>query len=344
MTGRTSPSMSSFGLPMQKPKRALVLGKFLPLHRGHIHLLETARQNSDQLTIVVCSLTSEPIPGEIRFRWMRQAFPDCRVVHLSDDSMPQEPKDHPDFWNIWKKALKKLHPEPIDLVFSSEEYGFKLAEVLDAKHHLVDLERGTVPVSGTKVRTSPFDYWDFIPEHVRGYFVKRALITGSESCGKSTMTEKLATHFNTIGVQEYARDYLKNMNFNMKDLDQIAFMQYKLQQEAYPKANKVCFSDTGAIETYIYANHYLGSSSPMIDKYLALQKDNYDLVLLLTPDVEWVSDGLRNLDKVRWEMHEKYVKLLERLGISYTLISGTDYQERTERAIVAVNSLLRGEK
>ena len=329
---------------MSPPTRGLVLGKFLPLHKGHIHLLETARKNTDHLTIVVCSLSSEPIDGETRFRWVKEAFPTCRVVHLKDDSMPQEPKDHPDFWNIWRKALKEFSPEPLDLVFSSEQYGFRLAEELGAKHFLVDLDRTTFPVSGTKVRSNPIEYWDYIPEHVRSYFVKRVLVTGSESCGKSTMTTNLAKHFNTVGVQEYAREYLKNMNFGMKDLDQIAFMQYKLQQEAYNNANKVCFSDTGAIETSIYAKHYMGSTSPMIDKYLALQKDNYDLVLLLTPDVAWVSDGLRNLDKVRWEMHEKYVQLLERLGIKYTLISGSDYQQRTNIAIMAVNNLLRGQE
>lgn len=327
---------------MNQPIRSLVLGKFLPLHKGHIHLLETARKNSDLLTIVVCSLSSEPIDGNLRFKWMKKAFPDCRVVHLADDTIPQEPKDHPDFWNIWKKALKGFHPEPLDYVFTSEEYGYRLAEELGCKHWLVDIERNTVPVSGTKARTYPMKYWEYLPDHVRGYFVKRVLITGSESCGKSTMAENLAKHFDTICVQEWAREYLKNMNFGIKDLDQIAFMQYKLQQEALEKANKVYFSDTSAIETYIYANHYLGSSSVWIDKYLALQKDNYDLVLLLTPEVNWVDDGLRNLgeQELRWKMHQKYVELLERLGIKYQVISGRDYEQRTHQAISLVNSLI----
>jgi len=327
---------------MNRLIKGLVLGKFLPLHKGHIHLLQTARENSDQLTIVVCSLSNEPIDGKIRFEWIKKVFPDCNVVHLDDDTIPQEPKDHPDFWNIWKKALKGFHPDPLDYVFTSEEYGNRLAQELECKHWLVDIDRKTFPVSGTKIRTQPMKYWDFIPEHVRDYFVKRVLITGSESCGKSTMTENLAKHFNTIGVQEWAREYLKNMNFNIKDLDQIAFMQYKLQQEALEKANKVYFSDTSAIETYIYSMHYLGKSSQIINKYLSLQKENYDLVLLLTPEIKWVNDGLRNLEdqEVRWKMHQKYIELLDKLGIKYHIITGSDYNDRTQQAIKLVNSLI----
>lgn len=325
---------------MNQPIRSLVLGKFLPLHKGHVHLLETARKNSDHLTIVVCSLSSEPIDGKLRLNWVKQAFPKARVVHLDDDTMPQEPKDHPDFWNIWKNKLIGFHPEPLDLVFTSEEYGYKLAEVLGAKHHLVDIDRVTFPVSGTKVRNNPIKHWELIPEHVRSFFVKRVLITGSESCGKSTLADNLAKHFNTVRAQEFARDYLTSMNFDMNDMDKIAIGQYELQEEVIKKANKVYFSDTSAIETYVYAIKYFGKSSETIDKYLSLQKGRYDLVLLLTPEVKWVDDGLRNLNEVRWEMHKKYVEILLKLEIPYHVISGTDYEERTKKAISLVNPLI----
>ena len=327
-------------LMMNQPIKSLVLGKFLPLHKGHVHLLETARKNSDYLTIVVCSLSNEPIDGKIRLEWVKKAFPDCNVVHLNDDTIPQEPKDHPDFWNIWKTNLRKFHPEPLDYIFTSEEYGYRLAEEMECKHWLVDLERKIVPVSGTKARTWPMKYWDFIPDHVREYFVKKVLITGSESCGKTTLTDNLAKHFNTNRAHEFARDYLTSMNFDMNDMDQIAIGQYDLQEKIIPASNKVFFSDTSAIETYIYAIKYFGTSSATIDKYVELQKERYDLVLLMTPEVKWVDDGLRNLNEVRWEMHQKYIELLDKLGIKYHIISGTDYQERTDKAINLVNSLI----
>jgi len=52
-----------------------VLGKFMPLHKGHQHLIDTARLHSQLVTILVCSLSSEPIPGELRYKWMKQSYP-----------------------------------------------------------------------------------------------------------------------------------------------------------------------------------------------------------------------------------------------------------------------------
>ena len=69
----------------------MLLGKFLPPHLGHVYLGEFAGCYVDHLTIVVGSLTREPIPGELRFRWMRELFPANHVVHLTDD-LPLQPR------------------------------------------------------------------------------------------------------------------------------------------------------------------------------------------------------------------------------------------------------------
>ena len=53
----------------------LVLGKFLPPHAGHLYLIETALREVDHLTVLVCSLEREPIPGALRFHWMRELAP-----------------------------------------------------------------------------------------------------------------------------------------------------------------------------------------------------------------------------------------------------------------------------
>ena len=55
---------------------------------------------------MVCSLASEPIPGELRYRWMRELFPFDHVVHLTDE-LPQAPEEHPDFWALWQASLER---------------------------------------------------------------------------------------------------------------------------------------------------------------------------------------------------------------------------------------------
>ncbi|MGZ8360309.1 MAG: adenylyltransferase/cytidyltransferase family protein, partial [Allosphingosinicella sp.] len=99
--------------------RGFVLGKFMPPHAGHVFLVETARTLVDELTILVCWLPDDPIPGEARLAWMRELFPHCRVVGHGA-LVPQAPDEHPDFWPIWRRIVREAHPEPIDTVFASE--------------------------------------------------------------------------------------------------------------------------------------------------------------------------------------------------------------------------------
>lgn len=149
-----------------------LLGKFLPLHRGHVHLIETAQKYVDTLTVLVCSLQREPIPGELRHRWARELFPAVNVQHFAED-VPQYPEEHPDFWNIWRAVIRRYVPTGPDFVFTSETYGDKLAEILGAQHVCVDLPRATFPVSGTAVRQNPLAYQHLLPPPVQAYFAAR---------------------------------------------------------------------------------------------------------------------------------------------------------------------------
>ena len=65
---------------LAKPKRGFVLGKFMPPHAGHVYLCDFGRAYVDELTILVCSLPDDPIPGELRLQWMREMFPSTRVM------------------------------------------------------------------------------------------------------------------------------------------------------------------------------------------------------------------------------------------------------------------------
>ncbi len=146
-----------------------LLGKFLPLHRGHMYLIEYAHDRVDHLTVLVCSLKREPISGKLRYRWVREQYPTVNVQHFAED-VPQSPEEHPDFWNIWLNVIRRFVPTGPDLVFTSETYGDQLAEILGARHVCVDLERKTFPVSGAAIRDDPLAYWDFIPPPVQAYF------------------------------------------------------------------------------------------------------------------------------------------------------------------------------
>ncbi len=146
-----------------------IWGKFMPLHRGHMYLIEYAREHVDHLTVLVCSRLHEPIPGNLRYQWARELFPGVNVQHC-DDEIPSYPHEHPDFWNIWLHTIRRFVPTGPEWVFTSETAGDKLAKILGARHVCVDLGRKAFPVSGTAVRNHPEMYWDFIPPSVQLYF------------------------------------------------------------------------------------------------------------------------------------------------------------------------------
>jgi HTH-type transcriptional repressor of NAD biosynthesis genes len=56
----------------KKYKSCFYSRQFLPLHKGHLHLIDTALNLSEKVTLLVCSIKSEPIPGEVRFRWVKE--------------------------------------------------------------------------------------------------------------------------------------------------------------------------------------------------------------------------------------------------------------------------------
>src|SRR5688500_16522986 len=99
----------SAGMETKKYKHGFTLGKFMPPHAGHLHLINEARKQVEKLTVLVCSLEKEPIPGALRFSWMQQLFPgpDVEIVHVTDE-VPSYPHEHPDFWLIWTKLLKRF--------------------------------------------------------------------------------------------------------------------------------------------------------------------------------------------------------------------------------------------
>lgn len=324
----------------------LVIGKFMPFHMGHKLLLDTALANCSSLHVVVCSLPTEPIPGSSRFKWITDAYPSATVHHLNDPLMPQEPKDHADFWNIWRTKLLGFNFK-YDLVFSSEDYGFELARQIGiaqqapCEHFIVDKARVIIPTSGTKVRANPFDNWDYQTSPAKQFFNKGILITGPESCGKTTMAELLAKHFNTVWCPEFAREYLSDLlfDFNNDDLVNIAEGHDRILEAAQVFAERVFFSDTCALETSIYSEHYLGRVDNRVKRMLQKQKSSFGLVIILKPTVPWVKDSLRNLESTseRDRFYQLFLSQIKTWGVPYVEVTAEDYGDRVSCAIDAVN-------
>lgn len=316
-----------------KAKTGMLLGKFLPPHYGHVYLGDFARHFVKELTIVVGTLEREPIPGRLRFEWMRQLFPTVNVVHLDED-LPQDPSEHPDFWAIWQAALQRVLPCRPEVIFASEPYGEKLAEVLGGRFIPVNPDRSIRPVSGSAVRDDPFKHWDLIPPPVRSHYVKRICVFGPESTGKSTLAQKLAAHFNTLFVPEYARTLLEWREGRLKesDMPDIARGQAASEDALAPYANRILFTDTDPLATCVWSEVIFGRTVPEVTALAEVRRP--DLYLLCDVDVPWVPDIVRYLPEERSGFLEKCEAILNEHGRYYVKISG-GWDERFEKAILA---------
>lgn len=315
------------------------LGKFLPPHNGHIHLIREGARQVERMYVLMCSIEREPIPGYLRYHWMKKIFahdPSIQVIHITDEN-PQEPIDHPDFWRIWAGTFERNLPEKPDIFFSSERYGFDLERELGIKHILIDLHRNTIPISARYIRQDPFRNWEYIPPEVKPYYVKKVVLTGPESVGKSVLTEQLARHFQTEWLPEYGRTYYeeKMPHFEYIGISHIAGGHLMLEEQALTKANKILFLDTDLILTQIWSEIYFKQCPDWIIEANHQPRQRAALYLLLKPDLPWIDDGTRNYGHIREEQFHTIRRELEKRRLKYVIIEG-DFENRLTQAIKAV--------
>ncbi|HEV7279991.1 MAG TPA: AAA family ATPase [Pirellulaceae bacterium] len=317
----------------------MILGKFLPPHAGHQRLIRFGLEFCERLHVLVCTLHREPIPGALRYAWMRELFPDGVLHHVTDD-LPQEPSEHPHFWEIWRETVSRAVGEPIDYVFASEAYGYRLAEELQATFVPVDVARSSVPISGTAIRERPLENWRFLPECVRPYYARRVCIFGPESTGKSTLAEALARRFQTVHVAEFARGWLdrKQGVCTVEDIPIIARGQAAAEDSLVRYANRALICDTDLLLTTIWSETLFGDCPAWIREE-ALRRQ-YDLYLLLDVDVAWIDDSQRYLPHRRQEFFDTCRRVLTQAGRPFLVVRG-DWERRFEIACEAVESLLR---
>lgn len=318
-------------------KKGFVLGKFLPPHKGHQFLVDSALRQVDELTILVCTIQKEPISGVLRYQWMKELYPFANVKHVTDE-VPSYPHEHPDFWNIWTQLLKREIDIDTEVFFSSEDYGYEVATRLNIEHVLIDKARNSVPISATIIRNNPFESWDYIPDIVKPFFVRKIVLTGPESTGKTTIAKWLADYYKTIWVEEFGREYFVNKNGKLEfsDIIEIAKGQIKKEDEKFRNANKFLFCDTDLIVTQIWSEIYFKQCPTEVFELNANR--TYDLYLLMDIDIPWEDDGTREFPHLRQWHFERIKEELEVRNLPFAVISGT-YEQRVELAIELINRL-----
>jgi HTH-type transcriptional regulator, transcriptional repressor of NAD biosynthesis genes len=317
-------------------KHGLVLGKFMPLHKGHLALIQFAKNKCDVLTVLLCAEDTETIPASARLQWLQNELGtgfDIQLLLYDQNVLPNTSVSSRSVSLQWANRIKEKITG-INMVFSSETYGLYLAEYLDAVPVMYDVARQHFPVSATQIRNNPFAYWDFIPETVKPYFVKKICILGTESTGKSTLTEKLARHFKTAFVPEMARDIIEQTEeCTYKDLFDIAALHAKAITEKAGTADMFLFIDTDIHITKSYASFLFGKELPVAQWIEEANKA--DCYIFLEPDCPFVQDGTRLNETDRNRLSLSHKNELDKNNIHY-IRAGGNWEERFDKVVKVI--------
>jgi NadR type nicotinamide-nucleotide adenylyltransferase len=176
--------------------------------------------------------------------------------------------------------------------------------------------------------------------------LKKIVVIGPESTGKSSLCKKLAEHYNTSWCPEYAREYLltRGIKYEYDDLLMIARGQADLEDRfvttvlSGKNGNKMLFIDTDMYVMKVWCEFAFGKCHRFILDELVKRK--YDLYLLCNIDLPWIKDELREYPyhATRQKLYSIYMDIMINQSIPWVEISGNN-EERIEKAIAAVEKL-----
>lgn len=192
------------------------------------------------------------------------------------------------------------------------------------------------------------------------FMIKKIVIIGPESTGKSTLCEQLAKHFNVNWCPEYAREYLnKNgVKYNYNDLLKIAQGQLKAEDDSIVITNgqqsiinnqvasspltiyhsPFLFIDTNMYVMKVWYEYVFGKCEQLVLDEISKRK--YDLYLLCNIDLPWIAEPMREYPDLnaRIELYNMYKDILINQTTPWVEIIGS-YEQRFQKAVDAVNNL-----
>ncbi|WP_081300070.1 multifunctional transcriptional regulator/nicotinamide-nucleotide adenylyltransferase/ribosylnicotinamide kinase NadR [Gilliamella sp. Choc5-1] len=288
----------SVAVMSSKYKVGLIFGKFYPLHRGHVYLIEKAVSEVDELHIFLgCEalrdkqlfnksrLPKQPQVSD-RFSWLKTTFKDRHNIHIH--ILDEAGIDfYPNGWQDWSCRVKQLlaeHKITPDVIFTSEPQ--------DAKNHehyfgcsvsIVDADRHFMNISATQIRENPYKNWSFIARAAKPFFVKKVAIIGKNRF--YDLPIQLANIYNTQYVSNGYINYIEreisihhNKRYlNNSDYIKIAMLHVERLAKAVETANKLVFTSIDFETLARYYNQIFEKESDVLN---ALKNSyHFDLVI-----------------------------------------------------------------
>jgi HTH-type transcriptional repressor of NAD biosynthesis genes len=319
-------------------RRGLVVGKFMPLHRGHQLLIDTALADCDDVTVVVYDTRPggryPPMPLEVRCGWARALYPRLESIVGIEDPLPPQESDDPANAEVYARQLAFLGR--FDRFYSSEPAYERFAGIIGAEHVVVDAARTLVPISGMAIRQDPYGHRGMMEPFVYASLVHRVALVGTESSGKTTLARALAERFRTLWTHEYGRELweAQGLQGTFADHLRMAVRQREREDAAARHARGFLFCDTTAWTTLHWSLRSYGLADARLRELVDRTIGDYTWIVC-DNDFGWIQDGTRELsgDASR-AFQEQQLRDLEARGVAHHVVSGR-LDERVE-AVAAI--------
>lgn len=174
--------------------------------------------------------------------------------------------------------------------------------------------------------------------------VKRIAVFGTESTGKTSLTERLAEHFGEPWSREFAREFwdAHGGRISAADLDAIGRGQMANEETAAAQATRVVFCDTDLLTCTLWNDAlFPGACPPWVREAAERRSRGFALYLLCDADVPFVPDPQRCFpeDIAREAARVRWRDALVSRSLPFVEIRG-EWAERERTAIAAVQRLL----
>lgn len=334
-------------------RKGILFGRYLPPHRGHMFHIAQASTLVDELTVVIvqddardrwlCEQNKVPyIDGNMRLRWMCEQLQDINHIKIKKIAMDNsfDPK------RVEEAVIEQLK-ESFDVMFVKKDVDLhRYREIfVDSEHIVLPSRNERFPLTSSDILSKPLSNWAYLLGSARVHFVKRILITGTESSGKTTLIKSLGKLYNTSWCEEVGRHYPDQYTggnedvYDTLDFSRMAWLHKEKELFTYRTANRIALVDTDAVVTQYYSELYLHETNEIIESII--RTNTYDLILMLCPDVKWVDDGkrLNSNQERRLQLHAHLKEMYESRGFQVIEVRG-NYKERLDEAIRLIDDLL----
>jgi len=170
--------------------------------------------------------------------------------------------------------------------------------------------------------------------------IKRIVVIGPESTGKSTLSAALAQSLHTNWVPEYARTYLDSLRrpYGYKDLLCMARGQQQQEKDLAATASRFLICDTDLQVIRVWSEHRYQNCHLSILQSLATT--HTDLYLLTDIDFPWQPDPQREHPQphMRRYFFNVYKSIVMESKRPFALLSG-NAEQRLHAALAAILNL-----